>query len=337
MKAILSLVCIALAGVASSLSAAEITLNELRRNPLWLPPTTTLKKDLSFTDGTTLRAGQALDVRAIERNQVVLASQADNMTFNVDPAATTLLADATARVSAFTPEQKQLTPATLRSRRDLWPYMVTFRDKKEFNDGTVFEVGTKLPLAEFDGRQVKLIEPEKYITYTFSAETTDFYDACLQAVLSPGPSRVYQELAGVLSAGDSTQTVDLLGENAPEFLVIYHAADWCPYCAQTSPDVISWYRELKEAGDKRFQLVIISNDKSPEEFRRHLGKFGPAAVATPPEISPKLFVLNQTTGVRSRSLPDFYVIDRAGKVVIPAANGMPVDRVRAVLDRTKTL
>ncbi len=329
--------CFAFALSGVSVSAAEITFAELRRNPLWLPETTTLTQEIAFADGGTLPAGQVVAIRRIERNKLVLAWPGKDMTFDVDPALTSVLADAGKRVAAFTPEQKKLTASALRSRKDLWPYTVTFRERKEFNDGTVFEVGAKLPLADFDGRQVKLIEPVKYVSYSFDPSATDFYEACLQAIVSPAPSRVYQELAAALVTQEGAPSVDLLGENAPEYLAIYHAADWCPYCAQTSPDIIAWYRGLQAKGDTRIQLVVISSDKSPEELRRHLDKFGAGVVAVPPEHASKLMVLNQATGVSARSLPDFYVVDRAGKVVIPASKGMPTDRVRAVIDRLQTL
>ncbi len=320
---------------AHAFAADPLKFNDLRRNPLWLPASTTLTNEIVFGDGSKLPVGQSAAIRTLDGRQVVLWWPGRDTTFTVAPESTTLLADASAHVAKFTPAQKALTPAALRTRKDLWPYTVTFREKQEFNDGTVFNVGDKLPLSEFDGRKVKLIEPTRYVAYTFDPEITDFYEASLRNLVTPSPSRLDQELASAIVSASTLKPVDLLADTATEYFAIYHAAAWCPYCAQTTPDILAWYQKLRASGDTRIRLVVISGDKSSEEFRTHAAKFGPDAFAVSYEKAPKLFVLNQTAG--PRSLPHFYVVDRAGKTVIPAMSGQPQDRVRAVLSRLGSL
>ena len=55
-----------------------------------------------------------------------------------------------------------------------------------------------------------------------------------------------------------------------KYLAIYHAAAWCPFCEQCTPDVTQWYADLRAGGDKSIEVVLLSADKSPAEFRKHL-------------------------------------------------------------------
>jgi len=52
-------------------------------------------------------------------------------------------------------------------------------------------------------------------------------------------------------------------------VVIYTTA-WCPYCEQCTPDVTRWYEELRAGETKSIEVVLLSADKSPAEFRKHL-------------------------------------------------------------------
>lgn len=315
--------------MAAACVASTVTMNELRRNPLWVPGETTVTRELAFTDGTKVRAGTVVKVDRLEGANVVIVLPGSGSTTALKPEGTSLLADAERLVAGLSPEQRKITPAALRSRTDLWPYHVRLRQEIEFSDGTRFAAGTPLALESFDGRNVRLIDTAKHVSYNFSPDMTDFYTSCLRAMVEPTTSRLYQELSAHVVDGRTRERVDFLAEGGPEYLAIYHAAAWCPYSAQTSPDVAAWFREQAASLGGRVRLLIVSNDKSAEEFAGHLAGLDTPSWAVPFDVAPRLFVLNGVSTLRA--LPNFYVVDRTGKVVVPATSGQPRDRVARVL------
>ncbi|AHF93146.1 hypothetical protein OpiT1DRAFT_00363 [Opitutaceae bacterium TAV1] len=322
--------------VAAAASVLAVTPADLRRNPLWLPETTTLKKGLAFADGTSIQAGQSLRISGIDNKGCQLWFPDGKSIFSVDISDTTLIQDADARLATFTPEQQKLTPAALRNRKELWPYTVQLRDEQAWNDGTVLAAGKSFPLMEFDGRQLNILQPEKNVTYRVDPAATDFYAACLQAVVTPPPaSRLYQELAtGVVDAA-TLEPVDFLHDGGPEYLAIYYTAGWCPYSAQATPDVMKWYAGLKDRDDSHIKLLIVSRDKSIPEMKDYLKKIDFSSLLVPFDKVNRMFLLNQTTVLGS--IPHLVVVDRSGKLVIPGGSGQPKDRIDKVLKQIEAL
>ncbi len=320
----------------SAAGASGVTLAELRRNPLWMPEATALTQDITFGDGARVKAGRRVRIYSLDNKVCRLWFPDGRSTFSVDPAATTLLRDADALVAGLTPAQRQLSPGALRGRKDLWPLQVTLKDAQDYNDGTKLPAGAAFLLVDFDGRKVKILERKKRVLYLIEPSATDFYSACLDAVVTPPPaSRLYRELAPHVADSATLGPVDFLADGGPQYLAVYYAAGWCPYCAQTSPDVVEWYAGLRRENDNRFALLIVSRDKSVPEMKAHLAKLGVPALVLPFDKAGEAFLLSQADDVRS--LPSLFVVDRRGEVVIPGGAGMPKDRTLRVINAAKRL
>ncbi len=135
---------------------------------------------------------------------------------------------------------------------------------------------------------------------------------------------------------DTGKPADLPDEGGPRFLAIYHAAAWCPYCEQCTPDVTKWYEELRASGDKSIELVLLSADKSPAEFQKHLKDKKMTWLAVPTERNDHTFVLSKL--FPNRPTPWLYVVDRQGNTVVDGdVEGQPRERTQAVIERIKEL
>jgi thiol-disulfide isomerase/thioredoxin len=89
-------------------------------------------------------------------------------------------------------------------------------------------------------------------------------------------------------------------------VVVEMWASWCPFCAKQNP----YMQKLHEAGRDRGLLVLgFSLDKTPQAAREYMDKHGYtfAAALTNPRVE-------EWFGAR-RTLPEVYVIDRAGRLV----------------------
>ncbi len=49
-------------------------------------------------------------------------------------------------------------------------------------------------------------------------------------------------------------------------LGLYFSAHWCPPCRGFTPQLIEIYKNLKEAGDKPFEIIFISSDRDHKQF-----------------------------------------------------------------------
>jgi thiol-disulfide isomerase/thioredoxin len=83
-------------------------------------------------------------------------------------------------------------------------------------------------------------------------------------------------------------------------------ASWCPFCGTQNPHVQKLYDEHKRRG---LMVVAFSIDRTVQAARDYVAKRGytfPVAMATP--------VVDTWFGKR-RTLPETYVVDRAGRIV----------------------
>ncbi|MBK7642946.1 MAG: redoxin domain-containing protein [Planctomycetes bacterium] len=325
MRAVLSFLFV----LAISIQPSPAGLDEktLRENPQWMPAQTSVTKTVEFQSGLKITPQDRLEIGGFEPEGVVLRKGTNE--FLLPVAQTKLLADADAYRSKYTPEQQKLTARELLARQELWPYFVKPKEALRFSDRTAFEAGKSYPLWSVEKDGLHVYFERKGQTYSLEPAATDFFESALAAVVRP-PSRLFDEVRANAIRADSGKPADLADEAGPKYLAIYHAAAWCPYCEQCTPDVTKWYDELRASGDKSIELVLLSADKSPAEFQKHLKDKQMKCLAVPIERNNHTFVLSKL--FPNRPTPWLYVVDRQGKTIVDGdVEGQPKERTLAVL------
>src|SRR5258706_3465231 len=320
-----------LLSVAAGFSFAGLDERTLRDNPQWLPAQTSVTKAVEFQAGLKISPQDKLEIGGFEPDGVLLRKGTNE--FLLPVAQTKLLADADAYKSKFTPEQQKLTARELREGKERWPSFVKRKKPVRFEDRRAFETGKPYPLWSVEKDGLHLYFEKKAQTYTISPGETDFLEGALAAVVKP-PSRLFDEVRANAIRADTGKPADLPDEGGPKYLAIYHAAAWCPYCEQCTPDVTRWYEELRAGGDKSIEVVLLSADKSPAGFRKHLQDKKKTRLAVPMERNSHTFVLSKL--FPHRPTPWLYVVDRQGNTVVDGdVDGKPKERTLAVLGKIK--
>jgi thiol-disulfide isomerase/thioredoxin len=56
--------------------------------------------------------------------------------------------------------------------------------------------------------------------------------------------------------------------DAPEYLLIYYSAHWCPPCRTFTPKLVEFYNENKSKA--KFELIFVSSDKTEEAMKEYM-------------------------------------------------------------------
>jgi len=312
-----------------SIPAGGLDERTLRDNPQWWPAQTSVTKPVEFQSGLKVSPQDKLEISGFDPEGVILRKGTNEFLLAV--AQTRLLADADAYRAKFTLEQQKLTARELLQRTELAPYLVRMKKSVRFEDRTAFEAGKSYPLWSVEQDGLHLYFERKGGTYTIAPAETDFFESALAAVLKP-PSRLFDELRANAIRADTGKPADLPDEGGPKYLALYHAGAWCPYCEQCTPDVTKWYAGLRARGEKSIELVLLSADKSPAEFQKHIKDKQLTSLAVPMERNKHTFVLSKL--FPNRPTPWLYVVDRQGNTLVDGdVDGQPKERTLAVLGK----
>ncbi len=312
-----------------------VTPAELEANPLWMPESASVKVDLNFTDGAKVKAGEKYKIYQLKDGELRLWFPNGKSTFSVTVDQSSLIADAEAALEKLTPAQRELSPRLIAERQDIWPLKVKLGDTVTYDDGSRLSKGAEFTVTGYDGQAVQVFESRKNMLFNVNPAVTDFFARCMENVESPKPSRLYQELAGSVVNATTLEPFDFLAEGGPEYLAVYYAAAWCPYCAQTSPEVMKWYEENEAREKKRIEMVLVSRDKSRAELSRHIESLKFRSSVVPFDKVMEMIVLRNTPD--NAGLPYLFVVDRAGNVVLQSLGGQPMDRTQDMLTRMRAL
>ncbi|HZJ87739.1 MAG TPA: thioredoxin family protein [Sphaerochaeta sp.] len=110
-----------------------------------------------------------------------------------------------------------------------------------------------------------------------------------------------------------------------EYLLLYYAADWCPFCVEFTDQLNEQYRGLKRLYGDSVELIFIGhiNDQSDEELIAYLSDgehaFGylPIALRDQTQVIEKL-------GEHRFYIPGFVLLDEMGEV-IASSNGESIE------------
>lgn len=91
-----------------------------------------------------------------------------------------------------------------------------------------------------------------------------------------------------------------------KFVLLYFSASWCPPCKAFTPIL----KEFYNANSKSIEIVFVSSDRKPDEFKAYFSQMPWTAIESP-EIRQKLA---QTMGITG--IPALFVMETAtGKLV----------------------
>ena len=89
---------------------------------------------------------------------------------------------------------------------------------------------------------------------------------------------------------------------------IYFSAHWCGPCRQFTPRLAQFYEEVRAAG-KRFEVVFVSSDRSPAQFREYFQTHPWAAIPYDNDEREEAMHTFQVRGI-----PHLVIYSAAGKV-----------------------
>lgn len=317
---------IALTSLAQDLNWSTL----VQRQELW-PASCTIKKAVNLSGGSSIKAGQKLDVVELQASQIVLSTTDGRINFSAKADDTDALAVAKEAWTKLTPAQRDLTYAALLSRTDLWPYRVAGRDTFDLGGSGKIAKGAELVLIGVEGQEVLVYSEKLNTSFTVQPRQTDLIDHARKFVESKqgAPGRVVEELRGKLIDPATAKAADLDTNSVPRYLVFYRGAGWCPPCRQFSPTLVKTYNDLKPKYPD-FELVFLSDDRSLADMQRYVKEEGfPWKAVT----AARLKELHLVTPFLGQSIPQLIVTDRHGKLLVDSEK---VTRATA-LQRLETL
>jgi thiol-disulfide isomerase/thioredoxin len=134
--------------------------------------------------------------------------------------------------------------------------------------------------------------------------------------------------------GDKLVAFDPGARPEPEIYLVYFGAHWCHPCREFSPTLLERYRKLKEEAPDRFELVFVSNDRSPAEQLEYVrGLPMPWPVLKYSKIG-SVPAVEHSAGP---AIPDLVVLTRNGDVIFSSFHGAEYVGPGSVLDGVEPL
>lgn len=303
---------------AFATSPTNLTMNDLLGHPERWPASVTIPRELQFQGGAIVKKGQVVKVTDFNGTEVVVDS-GSGLVFGLPVAETDFVVRANERWAALTPAQREITGATLREDRSLWPVKVKTSGEFRFGNGTVIKPGGEFELLSVDRDGVKLLAPEYNTTLKTSVQSTDLVERARALVLvSPAkrPSRIAANLRGQLvdAAG---QAADAAGLEETQVFALYYGASWCGPCRKFSPELVKF---VNRVGPKnpRLTVVLMSNDKSDAAMYGYMKEERMPWVAMPLD---RIVKTPSLVAYTKGGIPQLVIVDRQGQVLADSYQG----------------
>jgi nucleoredoxin len=305
------LVC-ALGAPATATQGEMLTLPDLVGRPDRWPPTVTLAKGFTFSDGRAASAGQSVRIAEFDGSQVVVDA-GGGLVFAAAPEDCDLLGAANQAWSALTPAQRAVDPEVLLTDASLWPERVTSFAAFALDDGTELAPNAEYDLLSYDREGVRVFSSLHRTTLVADVAQTDFVTrARLRALIAPDqrPSRIAAALASGLVDSDGNPVAGRAIQDAKVY-VLYYSAGWCGPCRKFSPKLVELIR-AKGKENPRLTTVLLSNDRSTADMLAYMKDEEMPWPALPLELLGKTPLL---LGYAAGSIPHMVVLDRHGLVL----------------------
>ncbi len=322
MKAPLKFAVLLLAGLSFirvfAAAPSALTLSDLRQNPERWPATVTVPRDLSFQGGATVKKGQLVKVTNLQGNQVVVDS-GTGLVFGLPVAETDFVARANEAWAKLTPEQRDITVASLIADRGLWPVKVRSFAEFRLGNGGVIKSGGEYELIAVARDGVKLLAPEFNTTLRVEPQATDLIERARALVLMPPakrPSRIAAVLRGNL-VDASGRATDPAGLEDTQVFALYFGASWCPPCRAFSPELVKFIDRVGPA-NPRLTVVLVSSDKTDAAMLGYMKEEKmPWTALSRERLTKSPSLVAYTKG----GIPQLVIVDRQGAVLADSYRG----------------
>jgi nucleoredoxin len=118
-----------------------------------------------------------------------------------------------------------------------------------------------------------------------------------------------------------------------KLIALYHSAHWCAPCRKFTPQLIAFYNRVA-AAHPEFEIVFVSNDKSPSEMEGYMRDQQMPWPAVTYDKAPGNAALMKYFG---ESIPCLVVVDESGKVIFDTYAGKNYRGPEAVLNELEQL
>jgi nucleoredoxin len=159
----------------------------------------------------------------------------------------------------------------------------------------------------------------------------------LLAVLTAGAQTptISSDLKGKLVTVKNklVQPIDAAPVTQAKYIAFYFGAGWCGPCHKFTPDLVSFYNEMKPKHSGDFEVVFVSEDTNPTEMQNYMNE-----MSMPwPALRWDAVKFSQAAKLAGPGIPSLVVVDSQGRVVSNSFEGKNYLGPHKVLDDLRKL
>ena len=131
------------------------------------------------------------------------------------------------------------------------------------------------------------------------------------------PTSVSSDLKGKLVGikNKFIQPIDPVSVTQAKYIVFYFGARWCGPCHKFTPDLVSFYREMKSKYP--FEVIFVSQDHTPAEMQNYMNE-----MSMPwPALRWDAVKYSQASRLAGPGIPSLVVVNSQGEVVSNSFDG----------------
>jgi thiol-disulfide isomerase/thioredoxin len=297
--------------VAATAPPETLALSDLVNHPDRFPPSVTVKSDIDFGGGVSLKKGVPLKVMEFNGSSIVVNNGNDQM-FEIEPGDCDFLDAANQFWSTLTSEQRAIDSNTLLSDSSLWPTKIMSYV------GFVTAAGKDLPSnAEYEflyyaSDGVHLMDAGTQTKLTATLGQTDLIQRAREiAKTDPAkrPSRIANVLRDKLvDAKGQPVTADSIDQ--VKVFAIYFGASWCGPCRQFSPSFVQYINSVKDKNPGLMTVMMSNDEKDADAFGYMTEEKMPWTMVSLENLrkTPLLYAYGRGY------IPQLIIVDRNGKI-----------------------